>query len=82
MGKISDKNTTCTSDESFGSSPVTQVISVDETAEIVIKSATEMEVGALKELLRDVQFDNCLLQEKLHSKDVENSALKEKAFYL
>ena len=79
MGK-SDKSTT--DDESpSGGSERTQVFSVDEHAEIIIKNASEKQAELLRQQLRDAQVDKELLLERLNSKHIENSALQEKIFH-
>ena len=82
MGK-SDKSTTDDDSPNSGGTDLnhTQVFSVDEHAEIIIKNASEKQVELLKQQLRDIQVDKELLMEKLNSKNVENSALQEKIFH-
>ena len=59
----------------------TQVLSVDENAEIIVRSAGEKQLEELIMQIKYLQMQNQLLQEKLNTKQVENTSLEDKMMY-
>ena len=82
MGKLNSENflTEEESPISHGSQH-TQVLSVDETTEIIIRSAGEKQLDELVMQIKQLNMENELLQEKLNTRQVENSALEDKMMY-
>ena len=82
MGKLNSENflTEEESPISHGSKH-TQVLSVDETTEIIIRSAGEKQLEELVMQIKQLNMENQLLQEKLNTRQVENSALEDRMMY-
>ena len=57
------------------------MFAVDETADIIIKSAAEKEVEELNESLRESKQDAKYLQQRVYMKDVEIQLLNEKLLH-
>ena len=57
------------------------MLSVDETTEIIIRSAGEKQLDELVMQIKQLNMENQLLQEKLNTRQVENSALEDKMMY-